>query len=199
METTWFYAQMFNQIFEEGEFPSGIIITFQVMAVSRVSARDPYSISTTAESCEKELGVHPPGAGHPDGSDGWRILQPTNAGEVRGAVRTPVAKEGNYRRLPILIFNFSHALTLYQMRHKHPISISRERAKARKARNETKTTGYCCMSRLSRLSSISRPQTLRVTTLQSWQRFACLQILSVQLRRSGRRPHIAHNLCTRPD
>jgi hypothetical protein len=37
METAWFYAHMFNEIFEEGEFSPGIIITFQVMAVSRVS------------------------------------------------------------------------------------------------------------------------------------------------------------------
>jgi hypothetical protein len=82
------------------------------MAVSGVSARDPYSISTMAESCEKELGVHPSGAGHPDGSDGWRILQPANAGEVRGAVRTPVAKEGNYCWLPIVVSDTWHGLNL---------------------------------------------------------------------------------------
>jgi hypothetical protein len=82
------------------------------MAVSRVSARDPNSVSTTAESCEKELGVHPPGAGHPDGSDGGRILQATNAGEVRGAVRTPVTKEGNYFRLPIAVSDICHGLNL---------------------------------------------------------------------------------------
>ena len=38
MEPTGFYTHIFNEIFEEGEFSSGIIITFQVMAVSRVSA-----------------------------------------------------------------------------------------------------------------------------------------------------------------
>jgi hypothetical protein len=37
MKSTWFYAHIFNEIFEEGEFSSGVIITFQVMAVSRVS------------------------------------------------------------------------------------------------------------------------------------------------------------------
>jgi hypothetical protein len=37
MKSTWFYTHIFNEIFEEGEFSSGVIITFQVMAVSRVS------------------------------------------------------------------------------------------------------------------------------------------------------------------
>jgi len=38
MEPTCFYTHIFNEIFEEGKFSPGIIITFQVMAVSRVSA-----------------------------------------------------------------------------------------------------------------------------------------------------------------
>jgi len=38
MESIGFYPHIFDEIFEEGEFSSGVIITFQVMAVSRVSA-----------------------------------------------------------------------------------------------------------------------------------------------------------------
>jgi hypothetical protein len=81
------------------------------MAVSRVSARDPDSVSTMTKSRKKKLGVHPAGTRHPDGSNARRILQAANAGEIRCAIRTPVAKEGNYFGLPIFIF--SHDLTFY--------------------------------------------------------------------------------------
>jgi len=57
-----------------------------------------------AKSCKKKLGVHPAGARHPDGSNIWRILQAANAGEIRCAVRTPVAKEGSYFGLPVYFF-----------------------------------------------------------------------------------------------
>jgi hypothetical protein len=82
------------------------------MAVSRVSPRNPDSISTLSKSCQEKLGVHPTGARHPDGSNVWRILQATNAGEIRCAVRTPVAKEGNYLWLPVYIFCTRHNLCL---------------------------------------------------------------------------------------
>jgi len=38
MESPWFYTHIFNEILEKGKFSPGVIITFQVMAVSRVSA-----------------------------------------------------------------------------------------------------------------------------------------------------------------
>jgi hypothetical protein len=39
-------ADMFQESFEQGEFSSGVVITFQVMAVARVSPRNPNSVST---------------------------------------------------------------------------------------------------------------------------------------------------------
>jgi len=38
VESTWFDTQVLNEIFKEGELSAGVIITFQVMAVTRVSA-----------------------------------------------------------------------------------------------------------------------------------------------------------------
>jgi len=38
MESTGFHPHVFDEILKEGEFSSGVVITFQVMAVSRMSA-----------------------------------------------------------------------------------------------------------------------------------------------------------------
>ena len=103
MESAGFDTHVLDEIFEEGEFSSGVVITFQVMAVSRMSARDPNSISPLSKSCQEKLRIHPTGTGHPDGSEVGRVLQTANSRQIRCAVRTPVAKEGNYFGLPISI------------------------------------------------------------------------------------------------
>ena len=82
------------------------------MAVSRVSARDPDSVSTMAKGCKKKLGVHPTSARHTDSSNVWRIFQAANAGEVCCAIRTPVAKESNYFGLPVAVSDICHSLNL---------------------------------------------------------------------------------------
>ena len=112
MKAARFYTYIFNQIFKESEFSSGVVITFQVMAVSRVSPRDPDSISTLAKSCQEKLGVHPAGAGHPDCPDVRGILQSAHPGKICGAVRTPIAEEGDYLWLPVLRSWFRHILDL---------------------------------------------------------------------------------------
>ena len=56
MEAAGFDTYVFNEILEQGEFPSGIVITFQVMAVSGMSAGDPDSIGPVHKSGQDELG-----------------------------------------------------------------------------------------------------------------------------------------------
>jgi len=113
MEPAGFDTHVFYEILKQGKFSSSVVITFQVMAVARVSAGNPDPICTLPESCQKKLGIHPAGAGHPDCPDVWGILQSAHTGKICGAVGAPVAEEGNYLWLPVFIFNFSHVLTFY--------------------------------------------------------------------------------------
>jgi hypothetical protein len=57
-----FNSHELDEIFKEGEFSSGVIITFQVMTVPRVSAGYPDCISPLSKNCQEKLGVHPAGA-----------------------------------------------------------------------------------------------------------------------------------------
>jgi hypothetical protein len=117
MKPAGFNTHVFYEVFKQGKFSSGVVITFQVMAVAWVSAGNPDPVCTLSESCQKKLGIHPAGTGHPDCPDVWRILQSAYPGKICGAIGAPVAEEGNYRWLPIFIFNYSHALTSQQAKH----------------------------------------------------------------------------------
>ena len=167
---------MLDQILKESEFSSSVVITFQVMAVSRVSARDPDAISTLAKSCQKKLGIHPAGAGHPDGSNVWGILQSANPSKIRCSVRTPIAKEGSYFGLPLTINNICHGLSL----------------------NKMCDVGYV-MWDLRRSHFRSHISHFFFTTLQSLQKYVYPRTLSDQWRPNGRKQRRGHNLCTRPD
>jgi hypothetical protein len=112
VESTLFDAHVLNKVFEQGEFSSGIVITFQVMAVTRVSSRDPDSIGPLPESCQEKLGIHPTGTRDPNGSDVRRILQPAHPGKIRCPVGAPIAKESNYLWLPVCSFYLGHNLSL---------------------------------------------------------------------------------------
>jgi len=112
MEPARFDTHVFYEILKQGEFSSGVVITFQVMAVARVSAGNPDPVCTLSESCQKKLGIHPAGTGHPDYPDVWRILQSAHTGKVCGAVGAPIAEEGNYFGLPISISWFGHIMNL---------------------------------------------------------------------------------------
>jgi hypothetical protein len=104
VEPAGFDTRVFYEILKQGKFSSGVIITFQVMAVARVSAGNPDPVCTLSESCQKKLGIHPAGAGHPDYPDAWRILQSAHTGKICGAIGAPVAEKGNYLWLPVLLF-----------------------------------------------------------------------------------------------
>ena len=103
MKPLGFDPDVLQKVFQQGEFPSGVVITFQVMAVARMSAGNPDPVCTLSESCQEKLGIHPAGAGHPDCPDVWGILQSAHTGKICGAVGAPVAEKGNYFGLPISI------------------------------------------------------------------------------------------------
>ena len=112
MKPAGFDTHVFYEILEQGKFSSGVVITFQVMAVTRVSAGNPDAVCTLSESCQKKLGIHPASAGHPDCPDVRGILQSAHPGKICGAVRTPIAEEGDYFWLPVLRSWFRHILDL---------------------------------------------------------------------------------------
>ena len=49
METTGFDPDVLQQVAEQGEFASGIVITFQVIAFSRVSPGYPNTVGSLPE------------------------------------------------------------------------------------------------------------------------------------------------------
>ncbi len=48
MKPFGFNSHVLQQVFHEGEFSSCVVITFQVMAFTRMSPGDPYCIGTPA-------------------------------------------------------------------------------------------------------------------------------------------------------
>jgi len=92
---------MLDQILEQDEFPSGVVITFQVMAVSGVSPRDPDPVRAVPEGGQDKLGAHAARTGDPYDPDVGRVLHAADARQIGGAVTAPVAKESRNFRLPI--------------------------------------------------------------------------------------------------
>jgi hypothetical protein len=84
---------MFHQILEQGEFASGIIITFQVMAFTGMSPGDPNTVCAFTQGRQKKFGIHPSCTRDADDSDVGRIFHPADAGEISGAIATPIAQK----------------------------------------------------------------------------------------------------------
>jgi hypothetical protein len=84
---------MFHQILKQGEFATGKVITFQVMAFAGMSPGDPNAIGAFTQRCQKEFGIHPPRAGNADDPDVGRIFHPADAGKISGAVAAPIAQK----------------------------------------------------------------------------------------------------------
>jgi hypothetical protein len=92
---------MLQQTLQKSKLPSRIVITFQVMAVSRVSPGNPYTVSTMAKGSQYELGVNPGRTRHPDHSEVGRILQTAYSGKIGSTVAAPVAKKSCDDGFPI--------------------------------------------------------------------------------------------------
>jgi hypothetical protein len=101
MKPARFDAHVFQEPFQKREFPSRIVITFQVMALTGVSPRDPDPIRPPSKSGEDEFGTHPGGTGYPDDSEVGRVLETAYTGQVCCTVTAPVAEKGGYFRLPV--------------------------------------------------------------------------------------------------
>jgi len=76
---------------KQGEFATGIVITFQVMAFAGMSPGYPDAVSAFPQGCQEKLRIHPAGARNPDDPDVGRILHPADAGQISGPVAAPVA------------------------------------------------------------------------------------------------------------
>jgi len=96
-----FHADMFEEVLEECEFASCVVITFQVMAVSGVSPRDPDAVGSVTERCEDELGTHPGGTWNTNNADVGGILEAAHACQIRRSVTAPVAQKRRYLGFPI--------------------------------------------------------------------------------------------------
>jgi hypothetical protein len=85
---------MFQKTLQQCEFPSCVIITFQVMAVAGVSAGDPYTVGTVPEGRQYEFRRDPGRAGHPDDPEIGRVLKSANPRQIRCTVTAPVTEKG---------------------------------------------------------------------------------------------------------
>jgi len=92
---------MFHQVFEQGELTAGIIITFQVMALTRMSPRNPNAIGPFPQSGQKEFRAHPAGAGNSYHPNIRRILHATDSGKICRTVTAPIAEKTDDFRFPI--------------------------------------------------------------------------------------------------
>jgi hypothetical protein len=93
---------MFQKPFQEGQLSSRVVITFQVMAVSGVSAGHPDTVRTMPKGCEDQFWAHPGRTGQPDNPEVGRILHPAHTGQISRTIAAPVAQESGYFGFPIL-------------------------------------------------------------------------------------------------
>jgi hypothetical protein len=104
VQSARFNAYVLQEILKQGEFSSGIIITFQVMAVARVSPGDPHPVRTVSEGGQQEFRAHSGGTGNPDDPDIWRVLESADAGKIGRTIAAPIAEEGRNFWLPVIHF-----------------------------------------------------------------------------------------------
>jgi hypothetical protein len=93
-------SHVFHQILEQRKLASGVVITFQVMAFTRMSPGHPHAVSPFSQSGQKKLRAHATGAGNPYDTDIGRVFHPAYTGEVGCPVAAPVAQKGNNFRIP---------------------------------------------------------------------------------------------------
>jgi hypothetical protein len=92
---------MLQEPFQEGELSSRVVITFQVMAVSRVSPGDPDPIGSAAQGSQNELGAYSGRAWDSDNPEIGRILEAAHAGQIRCPIAAPVTQKCGNLRFPV--------------------------------------------------------------------------------------------------
>ncbi len=93
MQPSRFHPHMLQQILQQSEFASCIVITFQVMAVAWVSPGNPHAVGAVPEGGQDEFGADPGRAGHPDDPEIGRVLEAADPCQVCRTVAAPVAKK----------------------------------------------------------------------------------------------------------
>jgi hypothetical protein len=106
---------MFKEAFQQGKFSPGIVITFQVMTLSRVSPGNPYPVSPVTKSIQDKLRAHPTRTRDADHPYIGRIRQPAHPCQISSTVTAPVAEKGDNSW-----FNFLHVLHFL---HGHKVSF----------------------------------------------------------------------------
>jgi hypothetical protein len=91
LKAALFHPHELHEILKKGEFTAGIVITFQVMAFTRMSPRHPDAIGTFPQSRQKKFRIHPSGAGNADHPDIGRVFHPADTGKIGGSIAAPVA------------------------------------------------------------------------------------------------------------
>ena len=91
MKTTGFDPHIFDKVFKQGKFSSGIVITFQVMAIAGMSPGDPDPIRSLPQRGQNKLWAHAACTGNTDDPYVGRIFHPADTRQVRSTVTAPVA------------------------------------------------------------------------------------------------------------
>jgi hypothetical protein len=107
LKASGFDSHMLHQIFKQGKFAAGVVITFQVMAFTGMSPGDPDAVCAFPQSGQKEFGAHSAGTRYTDNPDVGRILHSADAGQVRGPVAAPVAQKSHNFWFPVIIHSFN--------------------------------------------------------------------------------------------
>jgi hypothetical protein len=91
LEAAGLNPHIFNKVFKQRKFSSGIVITFQVMAISRMSPGHPDAVRALSEGGQNKLRAHSTGTGNSNHPDmGW-IFHPADARKICSAITAPVA------------------------------------------------------------------------------------------------------------
>jgi len=91
LEAAGLNPHIFNKVFKQGKFSSGIVITFQVMAISGMSPGHPYAVRALPEGSQNEFRAHPTCTRDSNHPDVRRIFHPADPCKISGTITAPVA------------------------------------------------------------------------------------------------------------
>ena len=91
MQPSGLDAYVLEEVFEKDELATGVVITFQVMAVAGVSPGDPDAVCPVPKGGQKKLRGNAAGARHANDPYVGGVLEPAHPGQVGGPVSAPVA------------------------------------------------------------------------------------------------------------
>ena len=101
LEAAGLDPHIFNKVLKQRKFSSGIVITFQVMAVSGMSPGHPDAVCTLSEGGQNKLRTHSTGTGNSNHPDmGW-ILHSADPRKIGSPVTAPVAQKTDDGWFPV--------------------------------------------------------------------------------------------------